>query len=137
MAPPPHGRTVPCLAAGDGVRGLRVARRGQAGPERQRPARQHHHRRCPHLGRPPCPASPALRTAQARPREEQRRREEEIARKARIDTLQKRLAEAVAAEQYERAAQLRDELKRAENGGGTTLGSMKEPDAAETEGPRD
>ncbi len=35
---------------------------------------------------------------------------------ARIQTLRKQLAEAVAAEQYERAAMLRDELARAEGG---------------------
>jgi protein arginine kinase activator len=55
----------------------------------------------------------AALTTSARREEARRRQEEESARRARIATLKRRLAEAVAAEQYERAAQLRDELQRA------------------------
>ncbi len=59
------------------------------------------------LGRDSAHAA-AMRKVEARKREE-----EAEAQLARIATLQRRLAEAVAAEQYERAAQLRDELQQA------------------------
>ena len=47
-----------------------------------------------------------------------RQHEEQEARRARVATLKRRLDEAVAAEQYERAARLRDELGRLTDGAG-------------------